>query len=293
MRLNGIHVMYARPSGTIVCRDRIGNRIYFIGNPVRVLRADSAGFAWYGRVDFGNRQRFTRYVRPQQTLDTAISQLPGNRIKDSGWIPLPPGRSRSRRAPNQGMREAMDALMNHDGYNPPQGHEYSATSYAEWATGAQGRRYEWCHLVAHSMGGRDRPSNVVAASRGNNSEQLAIENILSAYRTENLFLVRIEAGLLNTGHGKHLGTVIRYSINLDGTNTTLKIMLDATVSPLRLSAIHQYLLIRTTGAWLNNQSARANDRVPAAKRREIRQYLRNHNYDVHEDGEGLDDDQDF
>lgn len=285
MRLHGINVMYQRPTGTIVVRDRVGNRIYFTGDPPRVLRTDTAAFAWYGRVDFRNRRRFTRFVRSALDLEAAFARLPAAQILDSGWEALPIYRSSARRIPFQGMERAIQDLQmdyQYDGLK-------SATSYAAWVRDRQRRRltlrHEWCHLLAHSMGGMDRPANVVAAGKGNNSEQLAIENILSAYRSENIFQVRVQAGLYDQAEGKHLATVIRYQIKPANGNTVLILLLDATVSTLIPSAIHQYTMIRNIGTWLNSRTLTGGGNVAVDRqmKAKIRKYLKDRQYDVEAD----------
>ena len=285
MRLRGIHVIYRRVrTGLVIVRDRIGNRIYLETNPFRIRRKDSAGFVWYGRIDFRSRRRFTRYIRSQQTLEAALARLPDGQIIDSGLVNLPYERTRTRRTPNQGMTEAIDRIRLVYDYDSPTS---DATSYAAWVLGRQTVRHEWCHLVAHSMGGRDRPANVVAAAVGTNSEQLAIENILSAYRNENLFRLQVLAGLYNRDAGQHLATVFRYSIASRASHTTLDIFLDATVDAIQPSAIHQYALVRVVGTWLNKEIERCETFITAEEKKAVRKYLKSQRYDVGEDDDGV------
>ncbi|MEX3944864.1 hypothetical protein AB4Y44_36130 [Paraburkholderia sp. BR10937] len=78
--------------------------------------------------------------------------------------------------------------------------ELSATEYARNAwffnptKGHRDIRYEWCHLVAHGLGGPDHHTNIVAATKYQNSEQLILESVLHDYRMEGLELV-VEAKL--------------------------------------------------------------------------------------------------
>src|SRR5579863_6349603 len=55
----------------------------------------------------------------------------------------------------------------------------SATNYAAaHQAPVLPRGYEWCHLVAHGLGGEDEQGNLVAGSTYANSEQLMIERVL-------------------------------------------------------------------------------------------------------------------
>jgi hypothetical protein len=245
-RLRGIHVIYRRGQGTaLFARDQVGHYAAVSLNnngAVRTIRT-YGGMPWYGRVDFGNARRFVGGVRSQLLLERDF----GNAVNVRGslnWYALPQQRKQTRRQTNQGMNTAMTNLGIAN---------YSATQYAAWLNLQQAQeRYEWCHLISHAMGGADGPTNIVCARRGNNSEQLAIENLLSQYRTENCFQVRVRGSVLNAGNGKHMGDVICYEVRDNNAAKQKNIYLDCRPRH-KPSAIHQYTLIRDLATWLNRR----------------------------------------
>jgi hypothetical protein len=275
--MSGFTTFYRRPGSPLVfVRDREGRMVAF--------RVDAAGVQMvrplvaelgpvYGRVDFANRFRFSGRVRSQQQLQNAYLLAPAGRIKSTGVLPLPAARVVHRREPHQGMAAAMAAL----------GAPAAATAYATW-TGlvpAPVHAHEWCHLAAHSMGGADGPHNIVAAGRGNNSEQLAIENTLARYRRENLFQVEVGASVFDTGNGRHLGDVIRYRLTTrSGQVDDLVLYLDCRVG-IAPSAIHFEEVSHTVSRWANaalEVEAEANDiAVTGEERRAIQRYRRERN----------------
>jgi hypothetical protein len=99
------------------------------------------------------------------------------------------------------------------------GEAMSATAYARRGHGAAGTRghsainYEWCHLVAHGLGGSDVPGNLVAATCFQNTEQLIIEAVLYEYRMEGL-QIKVSAKLASGTD--HLAESIYYEILLGG-----------------------------------------------------------------------------
>jgi hypothetical protein len=107
--------------------------------------------------------------------------------------------------------QKMNAIMTH-----LFGHALTATQYAQQVGMDRCDRvaFNWCHLIAHGLGGADEGYNLVAASTHNNSEQLVIENALYAYRNEtNFFNVKVTAGLKGSAPTlAYAGLVIRYRI---------------------------------------------------------------------------------
>jgi hypothetical protein len=96
------------------------------------------------------------------------------------------------------------------------GANMTATAYAKHVRMDRCDRvdFNWCHLIAHGLGGADEGNNIVAASTHNNSEQLVIENALYAYRNEeNTFKIKVTAGLMGTTHAlAYAGMVIDYIV---------------------------------------------------------------------------------
>jgi hypothetical protein len=105
----------------------------------------------------------------------------------------------------------------------------SATKYARLGHGSfltrghSAIRYEWCHLVAHGMGGKDVPENLVAATCYQNTEQFIIECVLYGYRMEG-FSVHVAAKLAKGT--LHLAETIEYSILL-GNEILWEVRMDA------------------------------------------------------------------
>jgi hypothetical protein len=83
-----------------------------------------------------------------------------------------------------------------------------------------GISFEWCHLVGHGLGGADAAGNLVAGTKGCNSEQLIIENAIWSYRDENRAQISIDVNCSLRQNGAsvvdHLGGVIRYRILAGG-----------------------------------------------------------------------------
>ena len=104
------------------------------------------------------------------------------------------------------------------------GNPLTATQYAQWGHGARFTRghsnidYEWCHLVAHGLGGKDTPINLVAATKYQNTEQLILENVLYEYRMEGL-KVAVEAKLASGT--QHLAESIWYRVSLTANNVVV------------------------------------------------------------------------
>ncbi|MDG9669434.1 hypothetical protein ONV78_16970 [Hahella sp. CR1] len=203
----------------------------------------------YGRVDFNNTVRFNGRTRSQATLENVFNNGQGGYIS-TDWIPLPHARSDTRRTPNQGMTDAMLRLT---------GRNCSATEYVQfycsqtnYLTLQEGDQFEWCHLLAHSMRGEDNPSNIVAALRGNNTEQLAIESALHMYRCEEQFVMNISARTQDLGIGRFLGNVIRYQVKCKRGGDQFVRYLDCLNAPTP-SAIHYYGLLEDFAKWANNK----------------------------------------
>lgn len=265
-------------SDTIYARDRDGRYNCFTvnANQVRLLPGGITRLApIFARVDFGNRRRFTSRVSGQATLRNRFDEN-RNRI-NTNWSDLPNRILRSGRSSNQGMNRTMENLT---------GQRRSATEYAQWCAGLNqaparipGGRWEWCHLLAHSMGGRGGPNNIVAAVRGNNSEQLAIESALLMYRQESIFEMKISATHFAGANFRYVGDVIRYRARCIYGGQELAYYLDCLYAP-RPSAIHFYRVLRFVASWANgkimaiarSQNTRIN-RVSAQDKRLIQQYI--------------------
>jgi hypothetical protein len=250
-----LHRVYRRPGkAALYARDRYGRYNVFkvvdgkaILLPSRKLKLPPDFF----RVDFSNQVRFTGRVRGQRLLKIdfertfpKLTSLPFN---------LPRVPSRQRRAASQGMQAAMLALTGDATIR-------TANEYVAWYNAHTPRmqvdasaQWEWCHLRAHSMGGAEAPANVVAAVKGNNSEQLAIENVLSMYRAEEVFEVEISAVTLNQSTGRHLGNVIRYQVRpIGGGGDCFDYYLDCLNAPAP-SSIHFYNLVESLAKWANRR----------------------------------------
>lgn len=246
------HCAYKRRHGeSLFVRDRLGRcETYVIANGRLKRHGQGIGrlAPVYGRVNFANGVRFTGRVRCVRTLraeyEAATDHLATN------WTALPDGIQHSRRKTNQGMNGAMIALV-----LSPQ----SATQYAAWVKAQLPRapldaskQYEWCHLLAHSMGGKDDETNIVAAVRGNNTEQLAIESALQMYRRENVFEMRVSAALLRGAEARHAANVIRYEVRcIDGGENYVR-YLDCLSAP-NPSQIHFYEVLMEFTAWANGK----------------------------------------
>jgi len=210
----------------------------------------------FGRVDFSNGTRFSGRTRSQPTLAVRFNAT--SRVISTGWVSLPYSRSRTRRQSNQGMDAAMLTLT---------GGACSATRYAIWCNGRHpemgiktNNPWEWCHLLSHAMGGVDNPTNIVAAVKGNNSEQLAIETALQMYRCENAFSMNISAGCLGTLDAQHIGDVIKYEIRCKFGGENFVRYLDCLNAPAP-SEYHYYDLLRSVTSWANKKLVSTSEQV--------------------------------
>ena len=211
----------------------------------------------FNRVDFSNRVRFSGRTRNQRTLTIHFNESPN--ILTSAWVDLPDSLSHSRRETNQGMNNAMNTLT---------GEPYSATEYADWYDRQNPRtrintdlkKWEWCHLRGHAMGGADNETNIVAAVKGNNTEQLAIESALMMYRREYLFAMKISAGLLDNQNGKHIGNVIKYEIKCFYGGCNFVYYLDCLSAPAP-SSIHYYGLLNKVASWANTKLVHISEQI--------------------------------
>ncbi|MDP5142444.1 hypothetical protein ORJ00_06800 [Rheinheimera baltica] len=261
---------------TVYARDRAGRYLCYRLNGQQVRQTGTGITSLgpiYGRVDFSNSRRFTGRTRNQGALAVAYNTSV-HRIS-SGWTPLPQTRPTSRRQTNQGMSPCMLALT---------GTARSATSYAIWYDGNHPQRgikttlqWEWCHLLAHSMAGADNQTNIVAAVKGNNSEQLAIESALQMYRCENMFEMNISAACIDNLHGRHLGNVIKYEIRCRHGGNNYVQYLDCLNAP-RPSAIHYYNILESVALWANRKleavsNQMHNNSVSASERRLVLNYI--------------------
>lgn len=268
--------MYRRyGSETIYVRDESGryNTYTIEANRVRILPGAITTLGpIYGRVDFSNGVRFTGRTRSQTVLQEAFDQTPPTQIKATQWVALPAARESSRRTPNQGMNAQMIALT---------GVTRSANEYLIWyhtdPNFTHNKPWEWCHLLAHSMGGADNPTNIVAARKGNNSEQLAIESALQMYRMEQLFEMQISAACVDAADGVSIGDVIRYDVRCTLGGDHFLIYLDCKNAP-NPSQIHYYGVLQSVAKWANRKLVQAstqifNNPVSAEDKRRIMDYI--------------------
>ncbi len=193
----------------------------------------------YGHADYSNSDRHTADVRNASTLkcsyDDSVQKI------TTGLISLPLTRNQRNRVVNQGMANAMIAHTQH---------AYTATEYAQYVFGDTTASWEWCYLLANSMGGKDDETNIVAAVSDNTTEQLAIENALQMYRCEHVFKMEISAGCLDMAKGKYLGNVIKYKISSDYFDNSLVLYLDC-LNPLRQAEAHFNSLQKKVAKWAN------------------------------------------
>lgn len=235
--LDGLTFYYRGNEPALHVRDLHGGHHTVVNrNGTFVATAQSTSAPWYNRVAW-NGARSTRGKSPD--FKELFKSAAANELLSPGLVPLPTSRATTRRVANQGMTAAMTAL-----FAPPV--PTSATQYAA-ALGLQGT-YEWCHLVAHSMKGRDGPGNVVGGTKNNNSEQLVVENLLSAYGQENAFGMTVTARLQNAGLGQHMGVAIRYEVT-DG-NYTFTLYFDSQTQN-QPSGVHVEALMQKLARWLN------------------------------------------
>ena len=194
----------------------------------------------YGRADFSSGCRHNADVRNQSTLK--LSYEDSVQKMTTGLVSLPLNRNQRNRVTNLGMANAMMAHTQN---------AYTATEYAQYVLGDTTLSWEWCHLLANSMGGRDDETNIVAAVSDISTEQLAIENALQMYRCENVFKMEIAAGCLDMAKGKYLGNVIKYKISSDYFDNSLVIYLDC-LNPLGQSEAHFNSLQKKIARWANS-----------------------------------------
>lgn len=287
-------IVYRRPGSnpdTVFFRNNIGNYVALSvrGADIRLLPAHSSGRSrTYGRVEFQRQVRFVGRVRSQASLAWAFGRNINR--KTTGILNLPVRASHLYREPNQGMAFEMLDLTG-------DGRISSAGQYAAWvsqrnpAIQMQARRYEWCHLIAHSLRGRGGPRNIVAAAKGNNTEQLAIENTLHKYRTEEMFQFCVSASLLGNQHSdaRHLADVIKYEIDSVYASEPLGLFLDAQKPPLRVAYIHFKSVQREIARWANKCIERRSrwhgNEVDADERRDILGSIRRHGIQVDDDAD--------
>ncbi|MES2673816.1 MAG: hypothetical protein V4660_06220 [Pseudomonadota bacterium] len=261
---------------TIFVRDKQGRcRAFRIrgGNAYPSGSTVTSAGPTYGRFDWQNRRRFTASVRSSSVLESAFLNTPEAQIRKTDWFNLPRSRSVSRRTGNQGMKHAMINLT---------GANRSALDYILWINdrSLSHAGWEWCHLQAHSMGGRDEHQNVVAARRGNNSEQLIIENALQMYRQENIFEMRVSAALFNNNNGKYAGNIIRYEIRSRANSNRLIHHLDCLGAP-NPSGIHHGAMHQGICRWANIKLTQLSrdlygNTITAEEKRAVRRYLNDH-----------------
>lgn len=169
-------------------------------------------------------------------------------------IDLPHLRIKRPREQNQGMNKAMTNLT---------GTALSANGYVQWFHHLTAPQigYEWCHLVAHSMGGAGGPTNIVAGRASNNTEQLIIENMLSMYRSEKAIKIKVKALVEGNNRGIYLGNIIRYRVYIDGNTKDFFLDCRVNVAP---SGIHLLTLAHEGAQWINKMLADRADRAGCA-----------------------------
>lgn len=265
-------------SDTVYARDRHGRYNCFTikDGKVRKLPAGIRTLGpIYGRVNFRNNVRFTGRTRNQSRLRDVFNQTALQQRLQSLWLDLPSALEASRRQTNQGMDGVTIART---------GSKKSATEYVNWyrqrnsRSGlAVGARWEWCHLIAHSMGGANGGTNIVAARKGNNSEQLAIESALQMYRREETFQIQVTCASIDGDEGRHIGNVIRYHIRCTRGGEDFIYHLDCMNAP-DPSEIHYYGLLGSIANWANKKLAALSaqihgNAVSSSDQRLIKEYL--------------------
>jgi hypothetical protein len=80
--------------------------------------------------------------------------------------------------------------------------------------------FEWCHLIADSLGGPTIPGNLVAASYGCNTEMNTIEHRIMG-RTELL------VGVVARCSREHVAEMIEYTISYNNKNPRFELTIDA------------------------------------------------------------------
>ncbi len=272
------HVFYRRETdGPIYVRDHEGRQnVYQLnqnGEPRPVAPRRGTLGPVYNRVDFANAVRFVGRVRSQGAMEREWAQAVGNQILSLGWSGLPVEAPNTRRQPRQGMDATMLALT---------GAAQSAQQYVAWyvlqpgavggldATGA----WEWCHLQAHSLRGPDDETNVLAAVRGNNSEQLAIENALHLYRREGCFEFQVEGLKHDQAGGLHIANIIRYEVRCTEAGAKLVFYLDGIDAP-NPSGIHFGGVHTAVAEWANGVLSRMSaGPVTKTEQKAIKDYVR-------------------
>jgi hypothetical protein len=187
--------VYLRPNGTAYhVRDSLGHHwtVQHDGMGCSKLKYHSVSHAkYYGRIDFDPEAPRNR----TPALDVLVSKWSAARDKKRTYAFVQHSNKKLRTHTAQMNSEMRDwGLL--DGY----GHPLSATRYATHFNVRKhdGLNYEWCHLVAHGLGGQDSPENLFLGSKPHNSEQLIIESAVYNYKIEaGLFVVDVTAGLPN------------------------------------------------------------------------------------------------
>ncbi|MFC4734155.1 hypothetical protein [Salipiger abyssi] len=236
----------------------------------------------FGHVNRKESLRFSNSVAHLSELQSnfdATWALPHRGIGSAGWHALPPGRNKSDRVPNQGMKGAMQTLN-------PASSTFSAGEYAKFLEDpprnyplVHGATWHWCHLISHGLGGGNGPGNVVAGTKQNNGEQMAIENALALYRSEQLaeFSFRVRAINTDIGPGRHMGKVICYEIRCETVAPAyglLSFFLDCQPKRHTLTPVHFYTVYRDVVRWMNRSLERSYKylEVSPSMRRRIRAY---------------------
>jgi len=160
----------------------------------------SKGSGLYGRFTIGPSGRGApRGASFRSRMGSAAEyRVGGRRVLPAGIVIGPATKGRRKQG------EVMAVATGHA----------SATAFAIANGGVAGIPYEWCHLIARSLGGKDEPANLVAASKFNNSEQLQIESVLKPYRNNGDVTLHVTSTLFNGI--AHLASKLTYVISVKG-----------------------------------------------------------------------------
>ena len=274
-----IYCFYRRNGGgTIWVRDSLGRCDGFIinGDQVKyVSGGESTLGPDYGRTDWSNSVRFTANIGPKNEIISRFTRTRESQKLSSGEIQLSPNASANQRAPNQGMSGIMHQVTGIE--------NCSATTFVNWYkqqtfpehTLLNQPQWEWCHLLAHCMGGVSGEENIVIGAKHNNSEQMYIENAIQRYRKEEAFAVKITAACLDDikKPGGYIASVIEYKIiAIDDRSTQLTLYLDC-LNPPKPSEIHQENVIAEVASFCNKMLSRFAPQVSAREKNLIKRYI--------------------
>lgn len=221
-------VFYCRTDKSIHCRDDTGRHDVFSHLSEdqtirsRALSAKKNFSNSYGRFTNGPDQ-MAQGEGNMDFIKVYVENPNLNTVKVDGELDAYP--NIGKRVPQQGMESPMETLFgvksNATGYvkqitaEVPETEDQVANSVLPLHRDLafQGMQYNWCHLLGHGLGGMDGTTNIVVATTHNNSEQLAIEEVLKEYTNEGIG-VCVVATLVPTTD--YLAYFIDYSVSLGG-----------------------------------------------------------------------------